>query len=206
MLEMNELAKRNYNELSKREQEHFIKLIEINVTRFTYHVFSKIGRQLSNTLQKDKFDYMVQDVVMSLLNTLQNEAFDSGKAKFSTVLGTYVQNKVFKEGYLERMAKRKGVLVPLLIENEDGTTTEYLTADENVEEQVLETMDRDNKIDLVRSAISEFPKREQKIIYMRMQEKTLEEIGQEIGLTRERVRQIIAKMHSQLKEKLEKVG
>lgn len=204
MEQMNELAKQNYNQMNIFEQNKFINLIYSNVRRYMYSVFNKIGRGLSNTLQQDKFDGMVQEIVYSLVEILEQGKFDPQKAKFSTVLGTYTKNKVYKEGYLESMAKRKGTLVPLLKENKDGTVTEFLCSDENVEEIVVENLEREETISMVRSVIAQLKPREQKIIQMRMEEKTLEEIGQEIGVTRERVRQILLHIFRFLKNNLQK--
>jgi RNA polymerase sigma factor (sigma-70 family) len=201
---MNDLAKQNYNQMNVFEQNKFINLIYSNVRRYMYFVFNKIGRGLNNTLQQDKFDGMVQEIVYSLVEILKQGKFNPQKAKFSTVLGTYTQNKVYKEGYLESMIKRKGTLVPLLKENKDGTVTEFLSSDENVEEIIIDSLEREGRILMVRNAISKLKPREQKIIEMRMEEKTLEEIGQEVGVTRERVRQILLHIFSFLKNNLQK--
>lgn len=203
MEQMNELAKQNYNQMSLSQKNEFINLMYSNVRRYMYSVFNKIGRTLNNTLQQDKFDGMVQEIVYSLTEILKQGKFNPQQAKFSTMLGTYTKNKVFKEGYLESMSKRRGILVPLLKENQDGTVTEFLSSDENVEDLVVEKLEQQEKIMMVRNVIAQLKPREQKIIHMRMQEKTLEEIGQEIGITRERVRQILLVIFSFLKNNLQ---
>jgi hypothetical protein len=204
MEQMNDLAIKDYNQMNVFEQNKFINLMYSNVSRYMYSVFNKLGRGLSNTLQQDKFDEMVQEIVYSLVEILEQGKFEPQKAKFSTMLGTYTKNKVFKEGYLESMAKRKGVLVPLLKENKDGTVTEFLSSEDNVEELVVEKLEQKEKIMMVRNVIAQMKPREQKIIQMRMEEKTLEEIGKEIGVTRERVRQILLHIFRFLKNNLQK--
>jgi RNA polymerase sigma factor (sigma-70 family) len=203
MDEMNDLAKQDFNSMNEFDKVKLIKLIYSNVTRYTYSVFSKVGRPLTNTLQKDKFDGMVQEVVFGLVDILQKNKYESSKAKFSTVLATHVNNKVFKEGYLESMAKRKGILVPLTIQTDDGGEIDYLSSDENVEDSVVDYLEQQEKIKIVQDAISKLAPRDQIIINMRMQEKSLEEIGKKIGVTRERVRQILIKIFNQLEKNID---
>jgi RNA polymerase sigma factor (sigma-70 family) len=185
------------------EQERLIKLLYSNIARYMYTVFTKVGRPLKNTLEQDKFDYMVQDVVLSLLDVLKKNNYDSSKAKFSTLLATHVKNKVFKEGYLESMAKRRGVLVPLTITTDDGTEIDYLPSDANVEDTAIESLEQKERVRLVQDAISKLKPRDQLVITMRMQEKTLEEIGGTIGVTRERVRQILLKVFEELEKNID---
>ena len=76
-------------------------------------------------------------------------------------------------------------------ENEDYTFEDIIKSDEDVEEEVSNIELRAN----MEKCIGKLTEREQQIIYARFgfdggKVKTLEEIGKEIGLTRERVRQI----------------
>jgi RNA polymerase sigma factor (sigma-70 family) len=190
---------RNFKTMSGKEQKDFINDVYENVKRYTMSVFMKVGRPVKTTLEQDVFDSIVQDVTFSLIDTLRKDEFDPQKAKFSTVLGTYVKNRVFREKYLESMPKRQGTTVPLEKQNADGTTMDYLPSQDNVEEIVLDNCEAEAKIKLVRNAISRLTPREQVVIEMRMQEKTLEEIGSNINVTRERVRQILLVIFRKLK-------
>lgn len=205
MSKVAEMSKMNadaemFNGMSVMEQQDFIKDVYVNVRRYTHSTFIKLGRQLQNTLQRDVMEGVVQDVTFSLVTTLKEGKFEQDKAKFSTVLATYVKNRIYREGYLERMPKRRGIVVPLVIENEDGTEMEWLQSDDNVEESVLENIEKSEKKKMVDEMLSVLKPREQLVVRMRMEDKTLEEIGQTIGVTRERVRQILEKTFSYLRE------
>lgn len=200
MSKMNEMAEK-FNEMSAFEQQEFIGDVYVNVRRYTHHVFNKLGRPIRNSLQQDVLETIVQEVTLSLITTLKNSKFEVEKAKFSTILATYAKNRIYRQGYSERMAKRTGVLIPLTIQNEDGSEIEWLASDDNVEETVMESVEKLEKKQMVDNMISQFKPREQLIIRMRMQEKTLEEIGQAVGVTRERVRQILDNMFRQIRNK-----
>jgi RNA polymerase sigma factor (sigma-70 family) len=201
---MNCLATKDFNTFSEMEQRDFINEIYTNVRKYTHHCFNKLGRPLTTTLQKDVFDNIVQEVTFSLVDTIRKQKFDSNVAKFSTILATFTQNRIFKEHKSQQMSKRKGTQIPLEINNKDGTTVEYLTSDDNVEDEVLDNVEQNETANTVRNAIEKLKPREQVVIKMRMHDKTLEEIGQEIGVSRERVRQILIQIFDKMKKIIEK--
>jgi transcriptional regulator with XRE-family HTH domain len=63
-------------------------------------------------------------------------------------------------------------------------------------------MVRRDRVNLVDSAISELSPRQQKIINMRVDGCSLDEVGAEVGVTRERVRQVEAKAHVIIRHKV----
>ena len=83
----------------------------------------------------------------------------------------------------------------------DGTFMDHLSTDENVDDE-LHIQERNAQINLFLSKLNE---REQRVLILHYglqgsEVYSLEEIGKEIGLTRERVRQIESKAIQKLRE------
>ena len=86
---------------------------------------------------------------------------------------------------------KESISIETPLGEDDGTLGDFIE-DEFVELADISLSQDELQIDL-QKYINEFPENMQRIIHMRFYEsKTLEDIGQELGITRERVRQIIA--------------
>jgi RNA polymerase primary sigma factor len=93
-------------------------------------------------------------------------------------------------------------------DEEDANRYGDLVQDENAENPYLELEEKTNT-QLLRELVETLPRREQTILRYRFgldggTEKTLEEVGQEFGVTRERIRQIQNMALSKLKKMIEK--
>ena len=86
---------------------------------------------------------------------------------------------------------KESISIETPLGEDDGTLGDFIE-DELVELADYTLFQDELQVDL-QKYIQEFPENMQRIIHMRFYEsKTLEDIGQELGITRERVRQIIA--------------
>ena len=87
-----------------------------------------------------------------------------------------------------------------MLEDPDGKFLKYLpTTVCDLDQQ----LDDHVKRECLRIAISELTERQQTVINMRLDEKTLEEVGQFLGCTRERVRQIQNQVIETLKKRVQ---
>jgi RNA polymerase primary sigma factor len=108
-----------------------------------------------------------------------------------------------------REASRAPVCLDSPIENDDYTSLSEIVADENAAAPFDELV-RDNDSNLLHEALATLDARESKILAMRFglddgTLKTLEEIGEQFGITRERIRQIqegaLRKMRSRIEKR-----
>ena len=86
---------------------------------------------------------------------------------------------------------KESISIETPLGEDDGTLGDFIE-DEHIELADTALFSDELQIDLLKY-IREFPENMQRIIHLRFYEsRTLEDIGQEMGITRERVRQIIA--------------
>ncbi len=110
---------------------------------------------------------------------------------------------------LYRDASRAPVSLDSPVSSDDATTISEHVADANAAGPFAELV-KSNDHELVREVLAKLDKRESRILAMRFglddgQPKTLEEVGERLGLTRERIRQIqeqaLNKMRVQIEER-----
>lgn len=147
------------------------------------------------------FEDLVQLGYIGLLDAYRS--YEEGKgANFMTYAYTCIPNRIVRDGFRPRrvktmMALDSGVSLDAPVKTDKGEDTSYgdLLAGEddyNIESTVYE--------DIRVKLFNKLSSREKQILTMyNLEEKTLDEIGQKIGLTRERVRQIISDITNRLK-------
>ncbi|MDX1961606.1 MAG: sigma-70 family RNA polymerase sigma factor [Pirellulales bacterium] len=68
--------------------------------------------------------------------------------------------------------------------------------------QVPPAVHEDDRQTQLREGITRLPARLQRVIELRLAEKTYQEIGEELGVSKERIRQLLVKAHKKLRESL----
>ncbi len=107
-----------------------------------------------------------------------------------------------------REASRAPVSLDSPISTEDATTISEHVADANAAGP-LDELVKHNDHELVREVLATLDQRESRILAMRFglddgQPKTLEEVGERLGVTRERIRQIQEQALDKMRVKIEK--
>ena len=107
-----------------------------------------------------------------------------------------------------REASRAPVCLDSPIENDDSTSLSEIVADENAAAPFDELV-RDNDSNLLQEVLATLDAREIKILAMRFglddgRSKTLEEVGEHFGITRERIRQIQERALQEMRWRIDK--
>ena len=164
---------------------------------------SSIVRIATTASQKTLF-FNLRRLRAKLAETGDGTMTDADRRKIATDLSVPVAAVERMEAHLARPDRS---LNAVLAEGENDQFQDFLADDRpNPEENVTRTHDGDIRRKRLRDALASLTEREQTIIAQRFlddDKKTLAEIGDDFGLTKERIRQIEARALSKLRVKMQ---
>ena len=164
---------------------------------------SSIVRIATTASQKTLF-FNLRRLRAKLDETGDGTMTDADRRKIATDLGVPVAAVERMESHLARPDRS---LNAVLAEGENDQFQDFLADDRpNPEENVTKTHDGDVRRNRLQEALASLTEREQMIIAQRFlddERKTLAEIGDDFGLTKERIRQIEARALSKLRVRME---
>lgn len=151
-------------------------------------------------MEKNNLDREVYEGELLEKYTKIIRSFDPTKAKISTYVFTCLgtQTNRIKEHFQrkDRYKELNNVSLDEELTNKDGDDGDCTLYDFIDSEVYVEDYDNQK---ILNDFINELPEREQKILKMSLKGYTLQEIGNEVGLSRERIRQILC---TKIKRKL----
>lgn len=134
-------------------------------------------RHVIRKLIGDRADSINENLCAGVLGFIKAiEVYDSSKGAFNTVVGMQIRSKLTVQYYAEQRDRLRGF--------ESFGQMEWVVG--RASEVVELAVDVGRLVELV----AELPVRDQVIVVDRMQGKTLERTGSEVGLGKERVRQL----------------
>lgn len=124
------------------------------------------------------------------------DRFDPAKSTISSYAGMVVRSRFNSLRHYRLKAKRDPLRQVNFVDGQEANVAaeEGLTA--------AECAERAEAAERVRRAVAKLPERLQRVVALRMQDQTLEQVSAQMGVTKERVRQIEAQAHEQLRQLL----
>jgi RNA polymerase primary sigma factor len=164
-------------------------------TYASWWIKQAIRRALANQSKTIRLPVHVGDKINHMRRAAVKFQEEFGREPTDEELAEELDTTAYRVAELRSAAIRPASLdAPIGGPDEDSNAFADIVQDENAETPYEELEEKTNT-DLVREVLSTLPEREQTILRYRFgldgeNEKTLEEVGQRFGVTRERIRQI----------------
>ncbi len=178
-------------------------------TYAAWWIKQSIKRALANQTRAIRLPVHLVDKISRMRRLAMKMQEALGREPTDDELAEELGTTALKVSQLKMAAVRPTSLESPIGDDDDSKTYAEVVKDERAEDPAEKLVEK-TVTELLRRLLSKLDEREQKIIRYRfgldgVEEKTLEELGKEMGVTRERIRQIQNQALAKLRKELEKL-
>lgn len=173
-------------------------------TYATWWIRQSITRALADQSRTIRIPVHMVETISKYKQVYRRLFQDLGREPLAEEIATEMEVEVEKVHTIEKISQSTASLEKPIGDDDEKSTLGEFIADDKIP---LPDQDASQHLlsDQIREVLSELAPKEQKILEMRYGlddgiQHTLEEVGREFGVTRERIRQIEAKVHEKLRQ------
>jgi RNA polymerase primary sigma factor len=173
-------------------------------TYATWWIRQSITRALADQSRTIRIPVHMVETISKYKQVYRRLFQDLGREPLAEEIATEMEIEVEKVHTIEKISQSTASLEKPIGDDDEKSTLGEFIADDKIP---LPDQDASQHLlsDQIREVLSELAPKEQKILEMRYGlddgiQHTLEEVGREFGVTRERIRQIEAKVHEKLRQ------
>jgi len=173
-------------------------------TYATWWIRQSITRALADQSRTIRIPVHMVETISKYKQTIRRLSQDLGRDPLAEEIATEMDLEIDKVHVIEKIIQETDSLErPISRDDEKSTVGEFIPDDKILRPD--QESSRRILSDQIKEIISDLTPKEKKILEMRYGllngiQHTLEEVGQEFGVTRERIRQIEAKVHEKLRQ------